>query len=412
MKRMTSFPFLLAAFLLSVFGTADIAIGSQGWDYWIQKPAGWVENPADPAHELVTQIVEPGQNAFVEVYASKGQNPGLNAIADGWEASARQRGFPYVSNRLSSNMVSTVPTQGILREYTGVNNGIPIGSYIVYAYHNGAAFVVVGVYPQSMASQFKDLVYQTVTNLRFAPPGQTASAAQNLSNAVVGKWKWFNGGVADFQPNGTIGGNPQNTWQFTDPSTRTFTVIWNSGQWVDTLRLSADGSKLDGQNQYGNRVWGTRIGGDQAHHATVNLAQGKPARQSSIGWGGEARRAVDGNTNGNYWQDSVTHTQNEPNAWWEVDLGGVHQIEQIIVSNRTDSCSERLNYFLVLISSNPFPNRPVAANELGGGITYRQVKVAQATNYINLNQTFGRYVRIQLGGTNYLSLAEVQVMGK
>src|SRR3954452_15332870 len=52
-----------------------------------------------------------------------------------------------------------------------------------------------------------------------------------------------------------------------------------------------------------------------------NYALGKPATQSSTGWGGAASRAVDGNTDGNFFDNSVTHTLLEANAWWEVDLG-------------------------------------------------------------------------------------------
>jgi hypothetical protein len=57
--------------------------------------------------------------------------------------------------------------------------------------------------------------------------------------------------------------------------------------------------------------------------ADVNLALGKPAQQSSTGWGGDPRRAVDGNPDGNYGANSVSHTENQAQAWWQVDLGAV-----------------------------------------------------------------------------------------
>jgi hypothetical protein len=89
----------------------------------------------------------------------------------------------------------------------------------------------------------------------------------------------------------------------------------------------------------------------------VNLAAGKPARQSTTNSGGEARRAVDGNTNGAWSINSVTHTDNELQAWWEVDLGSSQKIGKISVWNRTDPCcQDRLRDFYVLVSDTPFSN--------------------------------------------------------
>ena len=53
--------------------------------------------------------------------------------------------------------------------------------------------------------------------------------------------------------------------------------------------------------------------------ASSNLAQGRPATQSSTLYGGVAGRAVDGNTDGHYSDSSTTHTAghggNDPQAW-------------------------------------------------------------------------------------------------
>jgi hypothetical protein len=77
-----------------------------------------------------------------------------------------------------------------------------------------------------------------------------------------------------------------------------------------------------------------------------NVALGKPTRQSSLGWGGVAERAVDGNTNGHYYAaQSTTHTAVEREPWWEVDLGESHDIERISVWNRSDYGWTRLDGF-------------------------------------------------------------------
>ena len=76
-----------------------------------------------------------------------------------------------------------------------------------------------------------------------------------------------------------------------------------------------------------------------------NLALNQPAIQSTTGFGGVASRAVDGNTNGDYFGgNSVTHTApNNATAWWRVDLGAVYDLTEVRILNRTDCCAERLS---------------------------------------------------------------------
>lgn len=144
---------------------------------------------------------------------------------------------------------------------------------------------------------------------------------------------------------------------------------------------------------------------------TYNLALKKSVQQSSTGYGGNAERAVDGNTDGSYYANSVSHTNGDKEAWWEVDLGRVQNIREIILWNRTDCCGERLSNFYVLISELPFSsnsldetlNNNSARNYQHAGIVGNKVSVPVEVS--------GRYVRVQLRGTNYLSLAEVQVIG-
>lgn len=59
---------------------------------------------------------------------------------------------------------------------------------------------------------------------------------------------------------------------------------------------------------------------------------------------GRSNRAVDGNTNGKWSGNSVTHTKHPStiNPWWQVNLKGGHRISKVVVYNRTDCCSERI----------------------------------------------------------------------
>ncbi len=143
----------------------------------------------------------------------------------------------------------------------------------------------------------------------------------------------------------------------------------------------------------------------------VNLALNKVATQSSTSYDGDASRAVDGNTDGTYANESVTHTTPGVQPWWQVDLGSVEFISHINIYNRTDNCcAGRLSDFYVMISDAPFDS-----DELNQSLS-------QTVNSYYFGPTFdgsmsfetgvnGRYVRIQLAGAdNPLSLAEVEVM--
>jgi hypothetical protein len=143
----------------------------------------------------------------------------------------------------------------------------------------------------------------------------------------------------------------------------------------------------------------------------TNLAAGRSATQSSTFEGNTADRAVDGNTDSNLWDGSVSHTDANPQAWWQVDLGAVYPLFTINVWNRTDCCSQRLADFYVFVSDVPFTSTDLTTTLNQAGVSaYYTAGVASAVTTINVNRT-GRYVRIQLSGTNFLQLAEVEVFG-
>ncbi len=142
----------------------------------------------------------------------------------------------------------------------------------------------------------------------------------------------------------------------------------------------------------------------------INLALNQPTTQSSTNWNADASRAVDGNADGNFWtSNSVTGTAWENNAWWEVDLGAVKSIGEIEVWNRTDCCSSFLSNYYVLISENPFVAgtlNDVLAQP--GVLAFHQNETAGSPTVVNAS-TSGRFVRVQLAGATFLSLAEVIV---
>ena len=149
----------------------------------------------------------------------------------------------------------------------------------------------------------------------------------------------------------------------------------------------------------------------------VTLADGQQnaaiygsAKQSSLFERGFAANAIDDNTDGRWGQGSVTHTQDENNAWWEVDLGSSFEIENINLWNRTDCCADRLRSFYVFVSDTPIAadaDPEDLENELWN--VFRQ-NFFEGNLQIPVGQT-GRYVRVQQNDRRslVLSLAEVQV---
>jgi hypothetical protein len=74
-----------------------------------------------------------------------------------------------------------------------------------------------------------------------------------------------------------------------------------------------------------------------------NVAPRGSAIQSSTHLDASAARANDGYRSGHYCNRSVSHTQNENNPWWKLDLGAEQAVTKLVVYNRTDCCRERIN---------------------------------------------------------------------
>jgi len=146
----------------------------------------------------------------------------------------------------------------------------------------------------------------------------------------------------------------------------------------------------------------------------VNLALGKTATQSTTRVeGGAASRAIDGNTSGAFSNNSVTATSTttEYQPWWQIDLASLDTISVVELYNRTDCCQNRLSQYYVLVSDFPFSSNDLnTLLEDPDVVSYYQSTDAGSPTTINVNRT-GQYVRVQLAGTNLLSLAEVQIFG-
>lgn len=89
----------------------------------------------------------------------------------------------------------------------------------------------------------------------------------------------------------------------------------------------------------------------QAIAAGENLAPAGQASQISVDYDGPAQLAIDGNTDGDYFQaKSTTHTKAGDDAWWEVDLLSPVSLDRVVVWNRTDNgTGSRLKGYRVVL---------------------------------------------------------------
>lgn len=132
--------------------------------------------------------------------------------------------------------------------------------------------------------------------------------------------------------------------------------------------------------------------------AQTNLALTGVATQSSTAYDGAAWRANDGNTAGAHYYGSVSHTDYQAQAWWQVALTADAPIDQVVVWNRTDCCWDRLSDYTVSL----WNDGTMVGSQFFAG-------TSPVTQSFSFGALVADTVRVQLSGSNHLSLAEVQV---
>lgn len=190
-------------------------------------------------------------------------------------------------------------------------------------------------------------------------------------------------------------------------SSLTIPTVGTEGRYV---RLQLSGSNYLHFSEM--QVTGTATGNPEPW---VNLALGKLASQISTHAGGLANRGNDGNTDPAFAAGSVSLTTNVNQPWWQVDLGKQRLIDTVRLHQRIEvnsPISERLSDFYVMVSPTPFGDRSLAELTADPSIShiYHAGSFIGASLDLDFTGTTGRYVRVQLAGSNYLELAEVEVL--
>ena len=136
--------------------------------------------------------------------------------------------------------------------------------------------------------------------------------------------------------------------------------------------------------------------------AGENIAAHKPASQSSIAYGGDASRAVDGNRDNAWSHRSVTHTDFQDHSWWKVDLEKEESVGTVRIYNRGDgNVANRLSNFDVILLDKD-----------GKEVTHQHIDSLnnQPTIDVQFAGVNARYVKVELNNSKTpLSLAEVEV---
>lgn len=126
---------------------------------------------------------------------------------------------------------------------------------------------------------------------------------------------------------------------------------------------------------------------------------------------GAASLARDNNTDGNFYNGSVTHTNQDTNPWWQIDIQSSQRIKSVEVWNRTDCCSDRLTNFYVLVADADMSQRTLP-DLLADTNVWKSPKI---TSYpspnltVNVGGSNGRFVMVRIEGTQFLHMAEVKV---
>uniref|UniRef100_A0A3Q0QTZ4 Fucolectin tachylectin-4 pentraxin-1 domain-containing protein n=1 Tax=Amphilophus citrinellus TaxID=61819 RepID=A0A3Q0QTZ4_AMPCI len=138
-----------------------------------------------------------------------------------------------------------------------------------------------------------------------------------------------------------------------------------------------------------------------------NVALKGEATQSSTLSFASASKAIDGRRNSFYSNGFCSHSTEETNPWWRVDLQQSFRITAVKITNRGDCCAERLDGAEIRIGNsleNNGNNNPRCAS-------ISHINTGQTSTYqCDGGSMVGRFVNVFLPGQKKtLTLCEVEV---
>ncbi|XP_070537128.1 uncharacterized protein [Ptychodera flava] len=194
-----------------------------------------------------------------------------------------------------------------------------------------------------------------------------------------------------------------------DPGTLSANVVWGNPiipfpvEVCTTLNYNCE----EGFSLVGSAVLECMTGGTWDENlptctALENIAFNKTATQSSTDYGGVASLAVDDDVTGDFSGGSCSHTVEQTDPWWQVDLAGFYDVDTIVITNRNEN-ADRLAGAKVFIS--PYTNGPY---ELCGTATSDRIIIIDC-----FADNVAQFITIKQEGIDQiLSLCEVKIFGR
>ncbi|MEM6878554.1 MAG: gliding motility-associated C-terminal domain-containing protein, partial [Bacteroidota bacterium] len=134
--------------------------------------------------------------------------------------------------------------------------------------------------------------------------------------------------------------------------------------------------------------------------------------QSTTFGSGLPNYAMDGITSATWADGHVSRTENEDQAWIEIDLGQIYALGSMEIWYPADLYPEGLNDYYILISSSAFSSNEISDLLTQIDITYLHVEgVLSSGTAIPLSFQSGRYVRLQRANPGFLAFSEIIIPG-
>lgn len=150
--------------------------------------------------------------------------------------------------------------------------------------------------------------------------------------------------------------------------------------------------------------------------SATNLALNKPSAIN--GFAGLSRNIAKNANDGHFASNINTNfdyafSPNGFNNYWDIDLVGFYNIEQINVFTKEGCCQGNATNYRVFISENPFYDTDFQMLLDQNGVQNFTIPLIINGNIATLNNvnTTGRFVRVFLEGTGQLQLVEVEIIG-
>ncbi|XP_032893886.1 uncharacterized protein LOC116983989 [Amblyraja radiata] len=136
----------------------------------------------------------------------------------------------------------------------------------------------------------------------------------------------------------------------------------------------------------------------------INVALGGSPTQSSTEQEAGAERAIDGNSDSDFWHGSCARTRKSKDPWWRVDLKESYYMSEVRITVRADCCSDQLLGAELRIGDS-LENDGNSNRRCG---TFAAVALTTLT--FNCDGFEGQYVNIFLPGQDkILTLCEVEI---